>query len=266
MKTTQFTIWLRTAMLAVGLLLGQLSWAQPPIESATFAFSYKFQSDEGTNASAVTYIPQLKLYVTCIAGNADYPIEVFDASGKTITSISCGMDLRGLWYNPKTNRLEANGYGDLGWFSMPIGGNGVPTGEWTTIRTGQHQPNEQSVLSYIPSIQKLVTLNLDNNSFSFLSRKSGKLKVRYHHGTPGDTEWYFNPYCAAYTGNDEYPIALLELNAGQIIYFDLKGKYLNATTISEGLPEMDGFRFAFANRHAFIYDETSRTWTAYRVF
>jgi hypothetical protein len=149
MKTTQFTIWLRTAMLAAGLLLGQLSWAQAPAATATFAFSYEFQSAEGTNASAVTYIPQLKLYVTCIAGNADYPMEVFDANGKTITSIPCGMDLRGLWYNPGTRCLETNGYGDQGWFSMQIGGNGVPTGEWSNIRTGQKQPNEQSVLSYV---------------------------------------------------------------------------------------------------------------------
>ena len=85
-------------------------------------------------------------------------------------------------------------------------------------------------------------------------------------GTPGETDWYFNPYCAGYTGNDDFPIAVLELNGEQILFFSLKGQYLGATKVGEPLPEMDGFRFAFANGHAFIYDEVARTWKAYRVF
>lgn len=254
---------------ALCALLLLTSWlgvaAQAPKETAALAFTYEFESSNGTNASAVAYVPGPNVYITCIAGNPDYPLEVFDRQGKTIASMSAGIDLRGIWYNPATKCLEANGAGEAGWFSMPLDANGIPTGEWTTIREGQFQPDFQSVLAYVPGKKKLVTI-INNVVFSYWGRSNGKQKVQVQFGTPGDTDWYINPYCAAYTGNDDFPIALLELNGEQILYFSLKGKYLGATKVGAAIPEMDGFRFAFANRHAFIYDEVERTWSAYRVF
>lgn len=251
-------------MLPLALLLVGTAWAQKPLATAALAFTYKFQSTEGTNASAVTYIPERQLYVTCIAGNADFPIEVFDRSGRTVGSVAAGLDLRGIWYNPATKCLEANGYGESGWFSSSLDADGVPTTEWETIREGMHQPEEQSVLAYIPEAKKLVAPV--ETGFSFWGRKNGKQKVKFYHGTPGDTDWYVNPFCVGYTGHKDFPLAVLELNGEQILYFDLKGTYLGATKIEGGIPEMDGFRFAFANGHAFLYDEASRTWSAYRVF
>ncbi|MBL0018497.1 MAG: hypothetical protein IPP17_19175 [Bacteroidetes bacterium] len=118
---------------------------------------------------------------------------------------------------------------------------------------GQLQPEEQSVLSYITPKKKLVTFY--KGSFSFWGRKKPKEKVRYQHGTPGNTNWFIDPTTAAYTGSDDYPVAVLELNAGMVLYFDLKGKYLGATTIDNVDPQITGFRFAFANRRAFIYDK-----------
>lgn len=255
---------LRAAMFVIALLAANLLVAQAPKPAASLAFTYTFQSGEGTNASAVTYIPEKDWYVTCIAGNADYPIEVFDRNGKTISSTTAGMDLRGIWYNPATKCIEANCYGTVGWVSRTISADGTLGDSWTTIREGQFQPDLQSVLAFIPKANKLVTPI--ETGFSFWGRKNGRQKVVFHHGTPGASDWYVNPFCAGYTGNDAYPLAILELNGEQVLFFDLKGKYLGATKIEGGLPEMDGFRFAFANRHAFIYDETARTWSAYRVF
>jgi hypothetical protein len=248
------------------LILGPLAdaMAQAPRETAALAYTYKFQSDEGTNASAVTYIPEHKVYITCIAGNPDYPLEVFDREGHTLASMPAGIDLRGIWYNPATKNLEANAAGEEGWYSRPLDDKGIPTGDWTCFRPGQNQPDFQSVLAYVPSKKKLVTIN--GTFFSYWGRKNGKEKVRVQFGTPGETNWYFNPYCAGYTGNDDFPIAVLELNGEQILFFSLKGQYLGVTKVGEPLPEMDGFRFAFANGHAFIYDEVARTWKAYRVF
>ncbi|MFN8396742.1 MAG: hypothetical protein U0176_19105 [Bacteroidia bacterium] len=239
--------------------------AQAPLADAKFAFSYHFQSGDGTNACGITYIPGANVYVTAIAGNTSFPMEVFDREGNTLASLEVGKDIRGLWYNPKTSQLEANCYGSDGWYGLKINGQGIPDGEWTPIISGMFQPEEQSALSYVSSKGLLVTVG--NNYFSTWKRssKKPKEKPRYFHGTPGDTDWYINPYVAAYTGNDAYPLAVLELNACQILYFDLKGKYLGATKV-DNCPEMDGFRFGFANRHAFIYDEVDRNWKAYRVF
>lgn len=260
MKSKLFSLFLLLSLIGPATLR-----AQAPLADAKFAFSYHFQSGDGTNASGITYVPGADVYVTAIAGNVEYPLEVFDREGKTIASQTVGLDIRGLWYNPKTNQLEANTYGNSGWYSVSIDSRGVPTGDWQSLLHGMYQPTEQAVLSYVIPKKSLVTLG--SQSFSFYKRfsKKPKDKPRYFHGTPGDTDWYINPHVAAYTGNDAYPLAVLELNDCQILYFDLKGKYLGATNV-DNCPEMDGFRFGFANRHAFIYDEVDRIWRAYRVF
>ncbi len=267
MKNSVFAAknWLGAAVMFAALLIGNMAWAQSPLAKAALAFTYTFSSSDGTNASAVTYVPGPNVYITCIAGNSNYPLEVFNREGKTISTAGAGIDLRGIWYNPATNSLEGNCAGEEGWFSTPLNAQGIPSGDWSLIRQGQLQPDFQSVMSYITPKKKLVTITADN-SFSFWGRKNGKEKVCFQHGTPGDTDWYFNPYSAAYTGNDAFPLAVLELNGEQILYFSLKGQYLGATKIDGGLPEMDGFRFSFANRNAFVYDESARTWSAYRVF
>jgi hypothetical protein len=247
----------------VALLLN-IGLAQSPLATGEQVISYRFQDGSGTNASAVVFIPGPNVFITVIAGNADFPMEVFDPQGKTLASMPAGLDMRGMWYNPATKQLEANAAGEDGWYSMTLDAKGVPNGSWTLIRSGQNQPDFQSVLSYVAPKKKLVTF-YDGN-FSYWGRKNAKEKVRYQHGTPGDTDWYINPTTAAYTGNDDFPIAVLELNGEQVLFFDLKGKYLAATKIPGGLPEIDGFRFSFANKRAFVYDATERIWKGYKVF
>jgi hypothetical protein len=257
---------LRHFLLAVlgSLMLVAIAHAQAPLGTAEFLSSYHFESVEGNNASAVAFIPGPNVYITVIAGNEAFPLEVFDAQGNTIHSQEVGLDIRGIWYNPTTKELEANAIGERGWYSMTLNEKGIPNGDWQVIRDGQFQPDEQSVLSYVTPKKKLVTFY--KGSFSFWGRSNGKEKIRYQHGTPGNTNWYIVPTTAAYTGNDKYPIGVLELNTGQILYFDLKGKYLGATLIPNADPEITAFRFAFANRQAFIFDKTDRIWRIYRVF
>lgn len=233
-------------------------------EQAEFSFKYPFQSSEGTNASAVAWVPTCNCYYTVIAGNADFPLEAFDGSGNPVFQANAGKDLRGLWYNPKTMALEANAAGNAGWFVLQLDDKGMPRGKWENIVSGQKQPDFQSVLNYVAPKKKLVTFYAD--SFSFWSRKNQKEKVRFQHGTPVLDEWLIVPHTAAYTGNKAFPIAVLELNQDQILYFDLKGKYLGATHLPDGTFEIETFRFAFANGKAFLYNEDERTWMAYKVF
>jgi hypothetical protein len=263
-KLFDFQVYLRWAVFTMALLGTTSLYAGDPRASASVEFVYHFQSEDGTNASAVTWIPEAQVYVTCIAGNVEYPLEVFDAQGKTIYSGQAGLDLRGLWYNPATQQLEGNCAGEEGWYSIAVDLQGIPSGDWQLIREGQNQPDFQSVLSYIDSKKKLVTLA--DGELSFWTRKNGKSKTVKL--TDYDSDFvYFDYTTAAYTGDEAYPIALLELNNGRIMYFDLKGKYTGkSTTIEGGIPEIEGFRFAFANGRAFIYDEIDRDWRAYKVF
>lgn len=242
----------------------QTLYASGPRAQAQFSFSYQFQSSEGTNASAVVWVPNGGFYMTCIAGNETFPLEAFSAKGENLYSGEVGIDIRGMWYNPKTEHIEANAVGENGWFETAISSKGKPAGDWKQIVNGQFQPDFQSVLSYIPSKKKLVTF-YDNN-FSYWGRKNHKEKLRFQHATPFEAKWEINPTTACYTGNKDFPIALLELNEGKLLYFDLKGKYLGETVFPDGTFSIEAFRFSFANGLAFLYDSYTRTWNAYQVF
>ena len=107
------------------------------------------ESSDGTNACSVTYNPDKKLYYCFIAGNNDYPLEVFDIKGKNVYTGTIGMDARGLWYNPKYKQLEGTCYNN-GYFSIPLTVEGF-TQEPVYVNESVKFAGEQSVASFSPA-------------------------------------------------------------------------------------------------------------------
>src|SRR5438552_2828335 len=72
----------------------------------------------GTRGAAVVWHPLQKKYYASFAGNEGYPMAVFDITGKRLSGDeqTCLKDTRGLWYNPKLNKICGNGHSDIGWF------------------------------------------------------------------------------------------------------------------------------------------------------
>jgi hypothetical protein len=244
-------------------LLYQFAKASEPKGTAKLSFSYQIQGDGGSNGSAVIWNPDGRYYMACFAGNADFPLEAFNSAGQNVFEGKVGLDVRGMWLNPKTGNIEVNCAGEKGWYERSVDSKGNPVGEWKLIVSGQNQPDFQSVLSYVPKKKRLVTYH--DGYFTYYKRKNQKKKVVVQFGTPFGVKWYINPTTACYTDNKDYPIAILELNAGKILYFSLKGRYLGETLIS-GTDEIDSFNFSFANGKAFLFDQDARTWNAYDVF
>ena len=249
--------------LFVSLLSYQFVKAGEPRETAKLSFSYQIQGDGGSNGSAVIWNPDGRYYMACFAGNGSFPLESFNSAGQNYFAGNVGLDVRGMWLNPKTGKVEVNCAGEKGWYERSFDSKGNPTGEWNLIVSGQHQPDFQSVLSYIPKKKRLVTFH--EGYFTYYKRKNQKKKVVVQYATPYGVKWYINPTTACYTGNKKFPIAVLELNAGKILYFNMKGRYLTETVIA-GTDEIDSFKFSFANGKAFLFDEEKRTWNAYEVF
>ena len=73
--------------------------AQTPIEKLEKEFEYTFVSGGGVNASSVCWYPDKKIFVTLMAGNADYPLEGFTEQGQNVFSSRTSLDARGIWYN-----------------------------------------------------------------------------------------------------------------------------------------------------------------------
>src|SRR4051812_44622439 len=73
----------------------------------------------GTRGASVAWHPIQKKYYASFAGNVDFPMGVFDATGKRVSAdeLKTQADTRGLWYDPAKKTIAGNGYSDFGWFS-----------------------------------------------------------------------------------------------------------------------------------------------------
>ncbi len=91
--------------------------------------TFTYHLEEGTNGCAVTYVPDSELYYAVIAGNEEFPLEVFYSSGEFFGAFEAGIDTRGLWYNSKKDVLEGNGPGETGIFRQDLEKDGGVSGK-----------------------------------------------------------------------------------------------------------------------------------------
>ncbi len=226
----------------------------------------EMQSVEGTNGVAVAYNGSYKKYYAIIAGNTTFPIETFNTSGgKSIHTIACGFDSRGLWYNPSTSTLEGNGYYDYGWYQMYLNEDGTPDGWPYNIFYGYNQPEDQSVGAY----------DWTNNEVLFYSygyiyrydRNTGYYLSSYSlYNCPVD--WAnINSTTVIYTGYNHVQLGVLDYVNKKIYLFDKEtGEYKHTVSLPEDANTTDLFRVSFANDHLWLYDVTTRVWTGYKMF
>lgn len=255
---------LRAAFFFLGIILvfNELI-AQYPRKDAQKVLDYTFVGEGGSDATAVVWVPGANMYVTAVAGDAEFPLEGFSAKGRNLWTTNVDLDVRGMWYNPKKKRLEANGQGSEGWSALRLDENGDPIGTFVKFLGGKNQPDEESVLS---STGKLV-VGLYNGRIYHYALSNGKYKNAYTLGlSEGRDSWELNDNTICYTGVAEFPLAALDVEDGGVVFFDLKGNFLFYTKLPESTPLPRMYRFSFANQYAWIFDDETRTWSSYRVF
>jgi len=235
-----------------------------PLSTPIKDVSYTFLSYEGTNASAVVWVPEKSMYVTTIAGNTDYPIEGFTSTGTNLFATTLGFDGRGLWYNPATKNLEGNGAGEAGWYSIPLVGQ--TAGKPESIMTGQYQPDFQSVGAYDYSKKQVVFLSADMNSIITYSHKKPSKTKTIALKWEGIPTGNINPYALGFTGVSGYEYVCYDWVNTNLIFFDRKGNQKAKVAIPSDAPINEMFCFSFTNGRAFFYDIDNRTWTGYKVF
>jgi hypothetical protein len=251
-------------MIVLSLSMG-FAIAQKPKAKLKTKFSYEFQREDGTNASAVAWNPDQEIYATVIAGNTSFPFETFDRNGEVLEQSEATFDWRGLWYNPKTKRFEGNGAGEEGWVAANADDNGSLE-DVESLQSGQYQPDFQSVGTFDYLTNKVAFFNFENISLDF-----------YPYGDPtniesveldidaGDVE-NFNSTTVGFTGKSGYEFVLLDFNNGKLVFFDRQGKQTATSKFAKDAVLSDMFCFSFSNGHAFLYDKDARIWNAYKVF
>ena len=122
--------------------------AQTPLTNTTNDIILVGGSGSGSNRSGVAYNPALDIYYGNIAGNASYQFETFNSTGALINTVTSGIDVRGVWWNPILNQLEMNTFNSAGIYSRTLDANGWATATTTVIQAANVQPNSQSFGQY----------------------------------------------------------------------------------------------------------------------
>ncbi|MFZ1530019.1 MAG: hypothetical protein WAT19_14785 [Ferruginibacter sp.] len=231
----------------------------------------------GTRGASVAWDPAGKKYYAAFAGNAGFPLGVFDASGRllTDTSLNTQRDIRALWYNPISKKISGNCYNDGGWFSYSCNAKAVPTACQTDVE-GMYQPDEQSAGAFDP-VSKSVFF-LDGGKLSFY-RNTSKIPfktVALHWGrpkilgpadfeSPDDIKEGYNSTSAVYTGLPNAQVAVLNVTRAQIELYDYNEGYLQQILLlPEGTSVEYVFNFSYANGFFWLFDIDTRTWLAFK--
>ena len=238
----------------------------------------KVKGEGGANGAAVAWDPVAKRYYTAIAGNADFPMSVFNAGGMLIsdTNLKTQIDVRGLWYDTKTKTLQANGYNETGWVSYKLNSKGIPESV-TTIFEGMVQPNQHAV----------GTFDAKGNSVYFLDTSADFVVENYnsadgkiintifiHPATTKaediDLDWDvesmfdYNATSVVFTGIPKSEIGLLNVVANQVELFNLEGLLVKVLRLPEGAPVNEMFNFSYCNGIYWLFNKDTRTWAGYK--
>jgi len=228
--------------------------------AATEQLSLTFSSEDGTNGTAVAWNRSKKLYYAVIAGNADFPLETFSEDGRMLFSDEASVDARGMWFNPKTKKIEGNCADDAGYFSMGVSPNGEPTqAEITT--TGQNQPDFNSVGAF-DAKKKKVYFYQDGQINVYKAKGGSALPSIQLSNLPCDIT-SINMTSVIFTGRKGEELGVLDYEAKRVYLFDLKGNYKAIVSLPADAVTYDMFRFSYANNKIWLYDVDTRTWTGY---
>lgn len=228
--------------------------------AATKQLSLTFSSEEGTNGTSVAWNAIKKLYYAVIAGNASFPLETFSEDGRMLFNGEASVDVRGMWFNPKTKKLEGNCAGDAGYFSAGISSYGEPSqAEITTA--GQNQPDFNNVGAF-DAKKKKVYFYQDGQIYAYKAKGGSALPSIKLSNLPCDIA-SINMTSVIFTGRKGEELGVLDYEAKRVYLVDLKGNYKAVVSLPANAVTHDMFRFSYANDKIWLYDVDTRTWTGY---
>lgn len=255
----------RISLLAIFFVCVLVMYAQKkPMSAPIYDFTYYVKGEGGANGLTVTYNPDNGYYYCAQAGNADFPLEIFNANGEGIYATTTKKDLRGFWYNTKSKCFEGTMYMG-GTFKAFVNGNGYPTNPIMQSNSMDFvPPADQSQV--VCNVSKGEMYAYDNNVIHVYSQKTNKLKKKIAlKNCPVSTQ-YLNPYAMIYTGYKNYEFGLYDIVNMKILFFNSKGVYSQSVQMPYDTPVIEWFRIGFANDRIFVYDGDYRAWYCYKIF
>ena len=230
----------------------------------------------GANGASVVYHPKEKLYYAAQAGNKVFPLVIFNKDGDVVSAAEQEtlIDVRGLWYNPKTKKIGGNGYDEFGWFTYDLDKKGLPE-KIDIFKEGAYQPDKNS--SGVLNTKDDEVLFLDGlnitcyNTNGTEKRKTIQLHIGSMNAKDGvsitseDFESGYNTRSVIYTEINGAEIGLLNITKKQVELYDIKTGYMSQIVKLPVDFEMETyFNFSYSNEIFWVFDKTSRKWKGYK--
>ncbi len=231
----------------------------------------------GTRGAGVAWHPIQKKYYVSFAGNKDYPLAIFNATGKRLSADAQTtlIDTRGLWYNTATKKICGNGYADNGWFSYKLNTLGLPNSMDVDF-AGQNQPNEQSVGAY--NLLKKQVLFLEGSQIWAYNDKAiaDENKTAIHWGLTAkegiaadedvtEAPQGYNTSTLIYSGIPNAEAGILNIVNKEVELYSLKTGFLTQKLkLPDDAVVEATFNFALANGIYWFFNMEQRVWIGYK--
>lgn len=232
----------------------------------------------GTRGACVAWHPVQKKYYAAFAGNAGYPLAVFDVTGKRLSDeeLSCRVDTRGLWYNATLKKICGNGYNEYGWFDYRTNPKGIPEVVEIYIQ-GMNQPDVQCVGAYNPKSDMVYFLY---NQFIHVYNPDGMEEedslIRIYSGISkkddideeDEGDWLSDSYnntTIIYTGIPKAEFGLLNTLSKQVELYNRKtGLLTQRLQLPDDADLYTTFNFSYCNGTYWFFNQETRAWTGYK--
>lgn len=234
----------------------------------------------GTNGASVCWNPVNRLYYAAFAGNSEFPMAVFNSAGKRLSSedLTTMGDLRGIWYDPATKKLIANGYKTSGWMEFNLDEKGIPA-RIETLFPGTNQPNWQSAGAYDSRLKRVFFLDksrvlLYENFGDLFARRDDSVQIhwgRTQSQGPASFEDEFeenedyNNTTVIATGIRGAEFGVLNTLDRKIELYDINNGYLKKSyKLPVDAPVKEWLNFAYTNGIFWLFDVADRKWIGYK--
>lgn len=239
----------------------------------------------GTLGAGVAFHAKFRFYYASLAGNIRHPMSVFNVAGERVSpgDLATMFDTRGIWFNPVSGTIQANGFGPYGVIAYVIDEYGMPY-DTKEVFKGPWMPEDQSSAVYSPRDSVLYILDKNvlrayhPNNGTPLAQKNitlqpGVFKPKPPRPNqppvvvpPPDTLLNnYNNTSVAFTGMANAEVGLLNLREKAIeLYSKTEGIMTQKLMLPADAPVSKRLNFAFANNIYWLYDSKNRVWIGYR--
>jgi hypothetical protein len=229
----------------------------------------------GANGAAVVYNPKEKLYYAAQAGNEAFPLVIFNGDGDVQSEEGQAtlIDVRGMWYNPKTKQIGGNGYKEFGWYRYELNNNGMPE-KIDIFKQGRYQPDDHSPGVFNTADNEVLFLNGLEIACYTTDGKSKDKTIALHIGQRSNKdkqtdaalfEQNYNTRSIIYTEIKGSEIGLLNTLQKQVELYDIATGYITQIVkLPLDFTPESFFNFSYSNGIYWVFNKTNRNWYGYR--